>query len=181
MKLIHVLILGLLTGAAFAQDTGGAVTGGMTTGGAITGGMTDESPTVGGTIEALEGGLANLPAEQAISNIEGWQMRLESTGDPALLAIAEQLEELKAALQTESVDQASVGLLLTELGGRTSDAAQSAQGEEAAQLVSLGTLLSDAGADLSGVSVEDVTLTGGGMTGGDATGGMTGGSMTGGN
>ncbi len=174
MKLIHVLtsgfILGLFMGAAFAQDTGGTMTGGMATGGMMTGGMTDESPTVSGTIEALEGGLTNLPAEQAISNIEGWQMRLESTGDPALLAIAEQLAELKATLQTESIDQTSVGLLLTELGGRTSAAAEGAQGDEAAQLASLGTLLSDAGTSLSNIDVEDVTVTGG------ATGGMTGGN-----
>ena len=175
MKLTYVLTLGLLTGAAFAQDTGGMMTGGMATGGTMTGGMTDESPTVQGTIEALEGGLTSLPAEQALSNIEGWQVRLESTGDPALLAIAEQLEELKAALQTESVDQTSVGLLLTELGGRTSAAADTAQGDEAAQLASLGTLLSDAGMSLSDISVEDVMVTGG------ASGGMTGGDMTGGN
>ncbi len=177
MKKVSLFVLGLLMSAALAQDTGGMMTGGTSTGGMMTGGMTDESPTVSGTIEALEGGLTNLSAEQAVGNIEGWQTRLESSGDPALLAIAEQLEELKAALQTEEVDQTSVGLLLIELGGRTSAAADMAQGDEGAQLSSLGTLLTDAGSSLSDVEVEDVTVTGGGMTGGMTTGG----DMTGGN
>ena len=169
MKIVSVFVIGLLLSSAFAQDTGG-----MMTGGAV-GGMPD-SPTVSGTIEALEGGLTNLPAEQAVSNIEGWQTRLESSGDPALLAIAEQLEELKSVLQTDSIDQTSAGLLLIELGERTSEAAETAQGDEAAQLVSLGALLSDAGSSLSDVGVEDVTVTGGGVSGG-----MSGGMTTGGN
>lgn len=154
MKTIGILVLGLLMSVAVAQ-TGGA-----------TGGMGDESPTVQGTITALEDGVANLSAEQAVANIEGWQTRLENAGDPALLAIAEQLGELKTELQTDSIDTTSVGLLLIEIGERTNEAAAMAQGDEAAQLVSLGTLLSDAGSSLSEVEVEDVEITGGGMSGG---------------
>ena len=175
MTVIRLCILGLLMSAAFAQDTGGGATGGV-----MTGGMSDESPTVSGTIEALEGGLDSLPVDQAVRNIEGWQARLEAAGDPALLAIAEQLEELKAALQTESADQTSAGLLLIEIGERTNAAAETAQGDEAAQLTSLGTLLSDAGSSLSEIAVEDVTVMGGAVSGGMSGGEMSGGTMSGG-
>lgn len=165
MKSVNVWILGLLMSVTFAQDTGGEMTGG-----AMTGGMTDASPTVLETITALEGGLSSLGTDQAVSNIEGWQARLEDAGDPALLTLAEQLGALSSALQAESIDQAEVGLLLTELGGRTSEAAETAQGDEAAQLASLGTLLSEAGNSLGNVNVEEVEVTGGG-TGGMMTGG----------
>ena len=135
MKHVNVLVLGLLMSivmsAAFAQGTPGSS-------GGVTGGANLEAPTVLGTINALGDGLTNLPFDQALSNIEGWQARLESSDDPTLIAIAESLETLKGELQAQPIDQASVGILLIELGGRTEEAASMAQGDEAAQLVSLG-------------------------------------------
>ena len=172
MKYASLLVLGLFMSAALAQGTGGAS-------GGVTGGMSDASPTVLETINALGDGLTSLPLDQAISNIEGWQARLENSNDPTLITVAESLETLKGELQAQSVDQTSVGLLLIELGGRTQEAASMGQGDEAAQLVSLGMLLTDAGDSLTRGDIENVS--GGTMSGNMTGGGMSGGAVTGGN
>ena len=105
--------------------------------------MSNDNPTVDGTVSALEGGVTSLPISAAVSNIEGWQTKLEGSDDPAVQALSAQLGELSAALQTQPLDGAEIGRLLTSLGEGTSSVA----GGDA-QLSSLGSLLKRAGSSL---------------------------------
>ena len=105
--------------------------------------MSNDTPTVDGTVSALEGGVTSLPLGAAVANIEGWQTKLEGSDDPAVQALSAQLGELSAALQTQPIDPAEVGRLLTSLGEGT---ASVAGGD--AQLTSLGNLLKRAGSSL---------------------------------
>ncbi|NJR50300.1 MAG: hypothetical protein HC780_12755 [Leptolyngbyaceae cyanobacterium CSU_1_3] len=102
--------------------------------------MADSTQTVDleSTIAALQGGLASLPPEAAVSAIEGWQQQLQGT------EIAETLGELKLAL-TGNKSAASIGEILADLGAQTSTAAGSAEGSAADKLQRLGQLLAQAG------------------------------------
>lgn len=109
-----------------------------------------DSVTVGGTISLLQQGLTSISASAAVSNIEGWQEQLEAAGSEPLMAISNNLEELKGELQNDSIDGAAVGELLVSLGDQTVDAAQNAGGTATAQLTQLGNLLQQAGNQLTG-------------------------------
>ncbi len=124
------------------DETGGAMTGGAMTGGAVTGGM-GEAPTLESTIEALEGGVENLPLDAALSNIEGWQTTLSDAG---LTDVADELGQLATALQADPVDQDEVGGLLLSLGAQTTAAADNATDEDtSSQLARLGAFLTELG------------------------------------
>ena len=105
--------------------------------------MSNDNPTVEGTVSALKGGVTSLPLGAALANIEGWQTKLEASDDPAVQALSAQLGELSAALQTQPIDPAEVGRLMTSLGEGTSGVA----GGDS-QLEGLGTLLKQAGSAL---------------------------------
>lgn len=51
--------------------------------------------------------------------MEGWQRKLEASGNPGLQPIAGNLAELERLLTTDESDAAAIGRLLTELGDRT--------------------------------------------------------------
>ena len=124
------------------DESGGAMTGGAMTGGAMTGGM-DEAPTLEGTIEALEGGVENLPLDAALANIEGWQTTLSDAG---LTDLADELGQLATALQADPVDQDEVSGLLLSLGAQTTAAADNATDEDtSSQLARLGAFLTELG------------------------------------
>lgn len=110
-----------------------------------------DQATVEGTIQALQGGVTSLAPATAVQNIQSWQSQLENAGDPALSEIAGNLGELNSMLQEQPIDGQAVGDLLSELGEQTTSAASNAQGDMTSQLEQLGTTLSEAGSNLSGM------------------------------
>ncbi len=71
------------------------------------------------TIATLEEGLRSLPIERAISEVDGWQKKLEATDDPGLKPIVVNLRELKELLAAEGTfENPDVARLLVELGDR---------------------------------------------------------------
>ena len=99
-------------------------------------------PSVEGTISALEGGVANLPPEAALANIQGWQQRLSSLDDPDLEPLIVSLGDLATALQSGG-DAAGI---LTQVAQQTTEIAQGLEGAQAESLMRLGELLSQAAA-----------------------------------
>jgi hypothetical protein len=71
------------------------------------------------TIATLEEGLRSLPVERAISEVDGWQKKLEASGDPGLKPIVVNLRELKELLAAKGTfEDPDVARLLVELGER---------------------------------------------------------------
>ena len=165
-KFFTVLLLGALSGAL--AQTGG-VTGGME----MTGGMTGGAPTVEGTIELFDEGIAEVPLSAALSNIRGWEETLRAAGSDDLTMIADNLAQLSEALQADSVDTTAAAGLLSQLGDETRAAAQGADSDTADQLMILASLLTQVGQQLMG----DVTPEGDATLGTpEMTGGVTGGA-----
>ena len=71
------------------------------------------------TIATLEEGVRSLPIERAISEVNGWQKKLEASGDPGLQPIVGNLRELKELLAAEgTLENPDVARLLVEIGDR---------------------------------------------------------------
>ena len=102
------------------------------------------------TIQALQGDITQMDPATAVSNIESWQQQLEASGDQSLQTIASGLGDLRDQLTQTPIDGATVGQTLTNLGDQTTQAAATAEVGVQEQLQQLGSLLSDAGAQLSG-------------------------------
>ena len=105
--------------------------------------------TAQGTVSLLQGGLTNIATDQAVQNIDGWLARIDDANNDALDAVADNLEELKTALQADEIDGAEVGNLLTELGQQTSETASAATGQQMTQLQALGEALTSGGEQLT--------------------------------
>ncbi len=71
------------------------------------------------TTSALNEGVRSLAIERAVSEVDGWQKKLEASGDPGLQPIAEDLGKLKELLTAETLDAGAIGRLLVQLGDRT--------------------------------------------------------------
>ena len=71
-----------------------AQTGGVTGGMEMTGGMTGGAPTVEGTIELFDEGIAEVPLSAALSNIRGWEETLRAAGSDGLTMIADKIAQL---------------------------------------------------------------------------------------
>jgi hypothetical protein len=141
---------GMTTDTVGMGTTTETTTPGMGTGMGTTAGTTgDAEAELDATIQAAEGGLTNLPVSAAVSNIEGWENRLRAAGDPSLQPIADNLASLRQELQSPSIDGAAVGRLLNQLGQQTTEAAAGADPAVSQRLNRLGTLLSQAGTQLS--------------------------------
>ena len=115
--------------------------------------MVDTAPAgadLGATIEALQGDVTSMDPGAAVDNINAWQAELEASGDEALQGIASDLGELKNQLSQMPPNGSEVGATMTRLGEQTTQAAANADAGVAEQLNQLGSLLSDAGAQLSG-------------------------------
>ncbi len=104
------------------------------------------------TIAALRGGVANLAMERALAEIEDWQLRLEESGDPELLPVAENLRRLSTLLTADEVDAQAVGELLKDLGGQVQHLADSGlvAWPISEKLKTLGGLLASEGDSVSG-------------------------------
>ncbi len=71
------------------------------------------------TIATLEEGVRSLPIEQAVSEVDDWQKKLEASGDPGLQPIVDNLRELKELLAAEGTfEDPDAARLLVELGDR---------------------------------------------------------------
>ena len=106
---------------------------------------------LGTTIRALEGGPGELPAEEALDEIDGWRLYLEGTGDPELFPIAADLGRLGDLLRSGNAHPAEVGRILGSLGEQVRGLAESDVGAPVAdELRILGGLLNTAGRELQG-------------------------------
>ncbi len=98
------------------------------------------------TTSALNEGVRSLAIERAISEVDGWQKKLESSGYPGLQPIADNLAELKELLAAETLDAGAIGRLLVGLGDRTQAVAVSGTASPVAdRLQLLSQLLTDEG------------------------------------
>ena len=149
-KVFTVLLLGVVSGAL-------AQTGGMTGGMEMTGGMSGGAPTVDGTIELFDEGIAEVPLDTALSNIRGWEETLRAAGSEDLTMIADTLAQLSEALQADSVDTTAAAGLLSQLGDETRAAAQGADSDTADQLMILASLLTQVGQQLMGDITPEMT------------------------
>jgi hypothetical protein len=80
-------------------------------------------------ISALQGGVENLAIERALSEIDGWEQKLEESGDSQLVPIAENLRQLRALLTADALDVTAIGLLLSVLGEQVHGVASGSLGE----------------------------------------------------
>ena len=102
------------------------------------------------TISALRGGVENLAIERALSEIDGWEQKLEESGDPQLAPIAENLRQLRALLTDDRLDDTAIGLLLSVLGEQVHGVASGSLGESiGGKLRQLGGLLATEGRAVS--------------------------------
>ena len=88
-----------------------------------------ESEDFDPTISALRGGVENIAIERALPEIDGWEQKLEESGDPQLAPIAENLRQLRALLTADRVEGTAVGLLLGVLGEQVHGVASGSLGE----------------------------------------------------
>ena len=117
------------------------------------------------TTSALNQGVRSLAIERAISEVDGWQRKLEASRDPGLQPIADNLGELRELLSAETLDAGAIGRLLVELEDRTQAVAVSGTASPVAdQLQLLSQLLTDEGRSV----VEEVERS---TTEGEAPGG----------
>ena len=105
--------------------------------------MPDEVGTaLRSTVVDLEGGAPRMGARAALPVVAGWQRRLEETGHPELLPVAETLSELRLRLSGGAKDPAAVGALLGLLSGQARGVAGSELGAGVSgELRSLSALL----------------------------------------
>lgn len=98
------------------------------------------------TISALRGGVENIAIERALSEIDGWEQKLEESGDPQLAPIAENLRQLRALLTADRLDGVAIGLLMSVLGEQVHAVASGSLGESiVGRLRLLGGLLATEG------------------------------------
>lgn len=102
------------------------------------------------TISALRNGVENLAVGRALSEIDGWEQKLEESGDPQLAPIAENLRQLRVLLTSDNLDRPAIGVLLGVLGEQVQDVASGSLGESVGgKLRQLGGLLDTEGRAVS--------------------------------
>ncbi|AWN23906.1 hypothetical protein DKM44_12255 [Deinococcus irradiatisoli] len=74
------------------------------------------------TLQAAQGGVANIPADAAITNVTTWHSAL--SGVPGAETLVDHLAQLKSALESGNLQQAAG--LLPGLGSETEKLAQNA-------------------------------------------------------
>ncbi len=109
-----------------------------------------ESEDFDPTISVLRGGVENIALERALSEIDGWEQKLEESGDPQLAPIAENLRQLRALLTADRLDSPAIGVLLGVLGEQVNGVASGSLGESVGgKLRQLGGLLATEGRAVS--------------------------------
>jgi hypothetical protein len=81
------------------------------------------------TISVLRGGVESIAIERGLSEIDGWEQKLEESGNPQLAPIAENLRHLRALLTADTFDGIGIGLLLSVLGEQVHGVASGSLGE----------------------------------------------------
>ena len=111
------------------------------------------------TTAMLREGVRRTAIERAISEVDGWQKKLEASGDPGLQPIAGNLRELKELLAAEELDVEEVGRLLVELGDQTQAVTVSGIASPVAdKLQLLSRLLTDEGRTMRGEDIPQDTF-----------------------
>lgn len=106
--------------------------------------MALEQANIDTTIAALQGGITEIPIEQAIAVLESWQHQLQG------LAIADDLGELKDALRKQKSADAIANLLIALGEDTAGELAIETSSEVETKVRQLATLLSQAGTALRG-------------------------------
>jgi hypothetical protein len=102
------------------------------------------------TISALLGGVENLAIERALSEIDGWEQKLEESDDPQVAPIAENPWQLRALLTADRLDGGTIGVLIGVLGEQVYGVASGNLGESVGgKLRQLGGLLATEGRAVS--------------------------------
>lgn len=112
--------------------------------------MPGDSAQLAATIAVVERGLPQLAPGRASRNLEEWQAKLRSSGDPQMVSLSEDLAELQQAITNGDFAPATIGPLLVRVGEKTGAVAGNAPPSPAAQLRHLGELLVQAGRQISG-------------------------------
>ncbi len=111
------------------------------------------------TTTMLREGVRQVAIERAISEVDGWQKKLEASGEPGLQPIAGNLRELKELLAAEELDVEEIGRLLVELGDQTQAVAVSGTASPVAdKLQLLSRLLTDEGRSMRGEELPQDTF-----------------------
>ena len=107
----------------------------------------------------LREGVRQVAIDRAISEVDGWQKKLEAAGDPGLQPIATNLGELKKLLSAEDLDVDAISRLLVELGDQTQAVAVSGTASPVAdKLQLLSRLLTDEGRSMRGEELPEDTF-----------------------
>ncbi len=111
------------------------------------------------TTATLREGVRQVAIERAISEVDGWQNKLEASGDPGLQPIANNLGELKRLLAADNLDVEAVSRLLIELGDQTQAVVVSGTASQVAdKLQLLSRLLTDEGRSMRGEELPQDTF-----------------------
>ncbi len=84
----------------------------------------------------------NLPADQAIKNIEGWEEYLGKHDHEGVKAVAADLTKLKKLLSAESLDNKAITTLLHKLGKDTTKVASAGDLSNTKHIEQIGEALS---------------------------------------
>jgi hypothetical protein len=102
------------------------------------------------TTSALQDGVENLAIGRALSEIDGWEQKLEESGDPQLTPIAENLRQLRALLTADRLDGGTIGVMMGVLGEQVDGVASGSFGKSVGgKLRQLGGLLATEGRAVS--------------------------------
>jgi hypothetical protein len=77
------------------------------------------------TTSALRDGVENFAIGRALSEINGWEQKLEESGAHQLAPIAENLRQRRALLTAEGLDGGIIGMLMGVLGEQVAGMASS--------------------------------------------------------
>lgn len=98
------------------------------------GATTTGEATVEGTNAALENGVTQLSAPNALSNIDGWISRLEGAEFEQRDEIVNGLQDLRSTLQETPIDGDRVASILRDLGEWTTQAGTDANNQQVQRL-----------------------------------------------
>jgi hypothetical protein len=115
-------------------------------------GSNPQSVDFNSTLAALNTDATSLNPSTAVGAIDGWQRRLEQSGEPEVLPIAKDLGELKRLLTTDPLNGAAIGTVLQRLGSQTIAANERGKHGVASVVHQLGLRLTQIGDMLVGKS-----------------------------
>ncbi len=97
------------------------------------------------TQNAIEKGLDQVSPDAGVKLVDDWIEQLQGVDKPGAVAVAKDLERLKAELARETPREANVLKIVGKLGGATTRLADKAEGTNGDKLRALGEALTGAG------------------------------------